>query len=143
MTCTLIKELFDLYIENRLVSFQARWLEHHTASCPECAAELAAWRMRSNELKTLPAAAIPADFKTGLKAALTNIKNFQTITPEDNDPAILSDNLPALAFAFSFLSLLIAVSGSFLGPGAPSQACTGSPSSICAVNAPNYTITGD
>src|SRR3989339_1304168 len=124
MTCAFINVLIDLYAENRLISFQARWIENHIALCPKCAAELAAWKKMMRGLRTLPALYIPVNLKAALKTALTEPEAVQTVEVNDENFAPWPDNVPALAFAFSLLAFLICVSRSNYGPGIPSQACS-------------------
>ena len=52
MICVMFRNMADLYAEGRLAGFQAKWIERHAASCPDCAAELAAWKRMFAGLRT-------------------------------------------------------------------------------------------
>ena len=70
MICTLVENLLDLYLDGRLVAFQARLVERHLAACPDCATRLASLKKVRQELRDLLTPEPPVDFKAGLKAAL-------------------------------------------------------------------------
>lgn len=126
--CALVEPLLDLHLDGRLVEAQARRVEAHAARCPACAAKLEAGRRLKAALRGARASAMPAEFKARLKAVLAQARPEPAAAEEL--PAL--DLRPAAALAFSLAALAIFVSGSLLGPGLPSQACSDSDSSVCS-----------
>ncbi len=136
MICALIESLFDLYLDNRLMPFQARWVESHLASCPVCAARLALCKKILRELRTLSTPPVPAAFKAELRTALLNAKKPAYSPDFDIDTDFVPRLQPSLSFAFSFLAFMLFISGSVFGPGIPTQSCSDSTTSICAAKPP-------
>lgn len=122
MICALVHNLFDLYADDRLIAFQARWVAAHLAACPGCAARLAAWRRVRLELRQLSAPPAPASLKAALRAALLAGDQAAAQEQSEADFALVSARAPALSFALSAVAFALFVSGSVFGPGVPSQA---------------------
>lgn len=117
MICALVGNLTDLYLEGRLVAFQASWVRSHLAVCGRCAEGAAAWRGLAQSLRALPAPKAPQGLKELLRAAAAGRRAL----PARRSPLPelrWSEPAPSLALAFSFLALL--VSFSTRGPGSQS-----------------------
>jgi len=122
MICALMTELLDLYLDKRLVGFQARWVETHLSRCPACAARAAQLRQLKLGLRAFYVPAVPAQLKRRLAAALkAEVQTAPEAAPwaEWELPEVQA---PALSFAFSALAFILFVSGSVFGPGLESQA---------------------
>ena len=132
MICVLVDNLLDLYLDGRLVAFQARLVERHLAACPDCAATLASMKQVRRGLRDLRAPEPPPDFKAGLKAALMEAGERREVSDEDAYEG--AEPVPSFTLAFSLVAFLLFASGSILGPGLPSQSCTDSLNSVCAGN---------
>lgn len=125
MICHFVDELMDLYLDGRLVAFEARLVESHLAACPGCALKQASLKRVRQGLRELVVPEPPVDFKAGLKAAL-----LAAAEREAPGEAVYEDAetelAPAFSLAFSVMAFLLFASGSLLGPGLPSQSCTDS-----------------
>lgn len=132
MICHFVDGLLDLYLDGRLVAFQARLVERHLAGCPDCAVRLALLKRVRQGLRDLVAPEPPKDFKAGLKAALLAAGERQAVPGEDVYEDAEPEPAPAFSLAFSVMAFLLFASGSLLGPGLPSQSCTDSSTSVCA-----------
>jgi anti-sigma factor RsiW len=131
MICSFLDNILDLYLDGRLIPFQARLAERHLRSCGKCAGRLAELQKLKAGLRGLSVPAAPQDFKAGLKAALAAAE----MAPMAGNAAVRGeepDPVPAFSFAFSFVAFLLFISGSMFGPGLPSQGCRDSGDSICA-----------
>jgi len=134
MICALVDNLFDLYLDGRLVESQARWIKSHLASCPTCAAKLAAWQKILRQLRTFPAQPAPPSFKADLKAALLNDKNAESTTDISVNLDLTPVRVPSFSLALGFLAFMLFVSGSVFGPGIPSQSSSGNATSVCVAD---------
>ena len=128
MFCAVVEPLLDLYLDDRLVPVQARWVEKHAARCPACAGKLAAGRRLKAALRGTGAPAMPDGFKARLLALAQAMPSAKALAEELPSP----DLRPSAALAFGLAALAVFVSGSLLGPGLPSQACSDSGSSVCS-----------
>lgn len=131
MICHFVDELLDLYLDGRLIAFEARLVESHLAACPGCASKLALLKRVRLGLRELAVPEPPVDFKAGLKAAL-----LAAAEREAPGEAVYEDAetelAPAFSLAFSVTAFLLFASGSLLGPGLPSQSCTDNSTTVCA-----------
>lgn len=132
MICHFVDALLDLYLDGRLVSFQARLVERHLAGCAGCAAGLASLKKVRQGLRALPEPEPPAEFKAGLRAALLASRERQAEPVEAVYEEAEQGLAPSFSLAFSVMAFLLFASGSLLGPGLPSQSCTDSSTSVCA-----------
>jgi len=137
MICALVHNLFDLYADDRLVAFQARWVAAHLAVCPGCAARLAAWRKLRLELRELSAPPAPASLKAALRAALLAGEQAAEVEGEA-DFTLAPARPPALSFAFSAVAFALFVSGSVFGPGVTSQALPDAAAALGAAQSPSH-----
>jgi len=123
MICAMFMNMVDLYAEGRLAGFQARWMERHTAACPACAAELAAWKRMLAGLRDIPVPQVPANLKEMLRGALAR-KEPEEAEPEEELPGLVLPGRswePSMALAAGLLALALSSSISAIGPGIPSQ----------------------
>ena len=132
MICICAQNLIDLYVQDRLVSFQARWVESHASKCAQCAAEVVAWRYLLKGLRSLPTLSAPTELKATLKAATKARKTSRKeLISFDFVKDWWPQRVPSMAMAFSFMAFILSVSASIYGPGVPSQACSNDVSSVC------------
>lgn len=143
MMCGLVGNVMDLYAEGRLAAAQVRWVASHCAGCGRCAAELAAWRMQCEGIRSLARLRAPKELKERLKAAVMRQKeamgrattrkhNMASALPVlDLNEFRLQAQVRALAFAGGFAAAMVAVS--VCGPGLPSQSCSDLPDSVCLI----------
>lgn len=123
MICAMFRNMVDLHVEGRLAGFQARWMEQHAAACPDCAAELAAWKRMSAGLRDIPVPRVPPNLKETLRGALTR-KEPEEMEPEEEIPGFAFPGRswePSIALAAGLAALALSSSISAIGPGIPSQ----------------------
>lgn len=123
MICAMFRNMVDLYAEGRLAGFQAEWMERHTASCPRCAAELAAWKRMFAQLSAIPSPQAPSDLKEMLRAALAGGSEEEARSLEEEALVIPHGRAwePSMALAAGLLALALSSSISAIGPGVQSQ----------------------
>lgn len=131
MMCGLVGNVMDLYAERRLAAAQVQWVASHCAGCGRCAAQLAAWRMQFEGIRSLARLRAPKELKERLKAAVMRQKaamGRETMKKRDMAAALPVLDLDAfwrqaqvraLTFAVGFAAAMVAVS--VYGPGLPSQ----------------------
>lgn len=129
MFCAVVEPLLDLYLDDRLVPVQARWVEKHAARCHACAAKLAAGRRLKAALRGTGAPAMPDGFKARLLALAQARPAAEAAAEEPQAP----DLRPSVALAFGLAAFAVFVSGSLLGPGLPNQACSDSGSAVSSL----------
>ncbi len=122
MICAIFRNMVDLYVEDRLAGFQARWMEQHAAACPACAAELAAWKQLLAELRDIPVPQVPPNLKEILRGALASEPEAPEPAEEITGYALPGRSWePSMALAAGLLALALSSSISAIGPGIPSQ----------------------
>lgn len=132
MICALIKNVIDLYLKEKLIGFQARWIKAHISGCAACAKEEASWNHLFNELRNFSTAPAPTDLKSSLKKALTATLPRQPLSsPGDWSNGWNLAQTPALSMAFGLIAFALSISVSIFGSGVPSQLCTDGPDSVC------------
>jgi len=116
MICTLFKSMLDVYLDGRLAGFQARRLERHVKSCPDCASELAAWKRLTSDLRSI---SVPPPPAKKLKVMLQTAIKYASERPSGD-----IDNLAfpliwesTTALACGIMLFMLSFSGSFFGPG--------------------------
>lgn len=139
MICALVHNLVDLYLDDRLIAFQSRWVAAHLASCPGCAARLAAWRKVRRGLRELSAPSAPDSLKAALRTALLTGDREAAGEESAADLGLVPSRTPALSFAFSAAAFALFVSGSVFGPGVYSQALPDAAAALSSVPAPSLT----
>jgi len=131
MICALVESLLDLYVLERLISFETRLVASHLESCDTCAREASAWRQTLHGLKSLSVPTTPTNLKSALKRSLAAAVSPKPSSHSDFAGDWRPLQIPSLALAFGCMAFLISVSASILGPGPASQSCSDSPSSVC------------
>ncbi len=70
MTAGHIEELYSDYLDGTLAAAESERVEEHLRSCGQCAAELAALRELTADLRELPQLPLPASFNVGVRERL-------------------------------------------------------------------------
>lgn len=102
MTCERIEELLSAYLEGELSEDARRGLEAHCASCPDCAALLAALRETREALAGFPEAEPPAGLMAGLYAIPARKRKLRPFFE-----VLLRPALQPVYAAFSVLTLFV------------------------------------
>lgn len=131
MICAMFGNMVDLYAEGRLAGFQAKWMEKHAASCPGCAAELAAWKRMSAGLRDNPVPQLPANLKEMLRGALAGKEPGETEAVQELPVFAFPGGgwAPSMALAAGLIALVLSSSISAIGPGIQSQSYPDTPAS--------------
>lgn len=110
--CLFFRNMMDVYAEGRLADFEARRLERHIASCPACAAELAARRRLYAELHSIPTPPPPKALKAMIQAAAEAAKRLNNGYAEDagDCPRLLYESAAAVLCSTMILALSLSIS---------------------------------